>query len=579
MVSTLQGTANAFYTVKAGARPVVRKSSNFFTGTFSVLEARERKRFSLLIAADVLINVLDILSLVLLLWIVQFYLQPEDSHLNRYLPKPMLDKGSVDLITLLLLLFSVKNFAAYCIARVQYRFIGRVAVRLSKSSLESYQRSPFEDFVNVDSSVHVRKIAYQPYDFCQYMLSGVQQVITQSSLIGIAIAGILLFNARLFLLLLLILAPPVLAVFYYIKKRLTKAKWHIKKGNERSFRTLMDALKGYVEGNIYNRNDFFRDRFVNERKNFSVHLFDSMSLQTLPSRLIEVFAVMGLFILIAIAKWSGSADSQSLLTIGAFMAAAYKIIPGIVKIVNTVSQIKAYDFALDELVTGTPESVNDMKVVDAVDSIEFEKVGFRYGDNVLFDGICLNARRGDFIGITGRSGTGKTSLLNLCLGFMEPFTGAIRINGIAVEGEKLKTYWPKIAYVRQQPFFIHDTVLRNITMEEDCIEPRTLSFVIDIAGVNELVGPGEDRSQKMITENGKNISGGQQQRVALARALYKDADLILLDEPFNELDPASELLLLEYFKQLAQKGKVVMMVTHNRRALSFCNKTVSLDAK
>jgi ABC-type transport system involved in cytochrome bd biosynthesis fused ATPase/permease subunit len=169
--------------------------------------------------------------------------------------------------------------------------------------------------------------------------------------------------------------------------------------------------------------------------------------------------------------------------------------------------------------------------------------------------------------------------LNLCLGFMEPFTGAIRINGIAVEGEKLKTYWPKIAYVRQQPFFIHDTVLRNITMEEDCIEPRTLSFVIDIAGVNELVGPGEDGSQKMITENGKNISGGQQQRVALARALYKDADLILLDEPFNELDPASELLLLEYFKQLAQKGKVVMMVTHNRRALSFCNKTVSLDEK
>jgi ABC-type multidrug transport system fused ATPase/permease subunit len=577
MVSTLRATAETFYRWRSDAGRVANKRPNFFKGTFAVLNARERRHFYFLIAADVLISVVDIVSLALLLWIVQFYLQPGESHLSGYVPKGMLSKGSVDLIAVLLLLFTIKNFAAFYISRVQNRFIGSVAVRLSKNGLVRYQASTFEEFVNVDSSVHLRKIAYQPYDFCQYMLSGVQQIITQSSLIWIAIAGILLFNAKLFLLLLLILLPPAVVVFYYIKKRLTKAKWHIKKGNERSFQYLMDALKGYVEGNIFERNDFFLRRFVNERKNFSVHLFDSISLQTLPSRLIEVFAVMGLFILIAIARWSGSADGQSLITIGAFMAAAYKIIPGMVKIVNIVSQIKAYDFALDELVAGSEETVKEGKEAEAIESISFDGIGFCYGDKLIFQNVSFDVKRGDFVGITGRSGMGKTSLLNVCLGFLEASEGTIRINGVAVGSEEIKKYWPQLAYVRQQQFFIHDSVARNVSFEEDGVDERKLSYVLNVVGLGGLAGKSFEVSDKIITENGKNISGGQQQRIALARALYKDAALILLDEPFNELDQASEFLLLEHFRDLAHKGKIVIMITHNNRALSFCNKIVSLD--
>ena len=77
-------------------------------------------------------------------------------------------------------------------------------------------------------------------------------------------------------------------------------------------------------------------------------------------------------------------------------------------------------------------------------------------------------------------------------------------------------------------------------------------------------------------ENGKNISGGQQQRIAIARALYKNADLILLDEPFNELDEDSERLLLEHFRELAQQGKLIVLITHNKKSLSYCSQIISL---
>ena len=84
--------------------------------------------------------------------------------------------------------------------------------------------------------------------------------------------------------------------------------------------------------------------------------------------------------------------------------------------------------------------------------------------------------------------------------------------------------------------------------------------------------------QKEITENGRNLSGGQQQRMALARAFYKDAPVLLLDEPFNELDEPAEPQLLHHCRELAARGKIIIMITHHPKSLEFCNQIISLDA-
>ena len=578
MITTITSTFNAFINAGNGfSHPLKKKSFNFFRTTFSILNRQERRRFGVLMLADSLVSVIDIVSLAFLLLIIQFYVQPEKSFPFSFLPEWMLNRDSVSLVALFFMVFAIKNLVAFFIAKAQHRFNGKVAVRISKDSLVNYQQSSFEDYVHIDTSVHLRKIAYQPYDFCQYMLSGIQQIITQSSLIIISIIAILLFNTNLFLLLLIILVPPVLVVFYFIKKRLTKAKWFIRKGNEKSFQYLMDALKGYVEGNIYGRNDFFLHRFVEQRKNFSLHLFDSMSIQTLPSRLIEIFAVMGLFILVVIAQWTGG-DNASLITIGAFMVAAYRIIPGLVKLVNITSQIKAFEFSLNELVHDDVKSnVVQKKHTDSIQTIRFDNVHFAYTQASAISNLSFDIYKGDFVGITGRSGKGKTTVLNLLLGFLEPSQGEIFVNNSVTTKSELQKYWPSIAYVRQQPFFIHDSVLKNITLQEHDHNEEKLTYAVNTSGLKEFLNYSTDGINRMITENGKNISGGQQQRISLARAVYKDADVILLDEPFNELDEASELFLLNHFSKLAKSGKIVIMVTHNKKALSFCNKIVSLD--
>ena len=526
---------------------------------------------------DIIISIIDILSLALLLWIIKFYIEPTHTS-PAFLPKWLGNQASVSFIAAFFLLFGLKNMAGYFITRAQYKFIGEVAGRISYQNLLSYQLGEFHNYINTDSSAYIRKISIQPFEFSQYLLSGIQQIITQLFLVGITVIAILLFNAKLFFFLLLALMPPVVLVFYFIKKRLTAAKRQIQSTNESSYQYLLDALKGYVEANIYNRNAFFMNRFMKVRNKFSRFLFDSLSIQSLPSRVIEIFAVLGLFTLIAIAKWTGNNDSAALLTIGAFMAAAYKIIPGVVRVINIMGQMRAYEFSLNEL--GQYKKIIEPGTIPSaqpINTIEFRNVKFQYSTQPVLSDLCFAIQKGDFGGITGDSGKGKTTILNLLLGFLTPTCGEILINGVTANANDRKNYWLSIAYVRQQPFFIYDTILRNITLEEEGYNHTNLNRALDVSGLSDLLSKFPEGLKKIITENGKNISGGQQQRVAIARAVYKNSDLVLLDEPFNELDDESTTALVNHFKTMSSEGKTVLMITHDKKSLSHCNKIISLD--
>jgi ABC-type bacteriocin/lantibiotic exporter with double-glycine peptidase domain len=411
------------------------------------------------------------------------------------------------------------------------------------------------------------------------VLSGLQQIVTQLMLIIFAIIAIIIFNAKLFLLLLIILLPPVVIVFFLIKKRMEQAKKQIRNSNERSYQFLLDALKGYVEANIFQRNHFFLSRFIDQRRHFSKYFSQSLSLQNLPGRIIEIFAVLGLFILIVIAKWSGNDDGNTFITIGAFMAAAYKIIPGIVKIINLGGQLKAYEFSAEEFQQNPviEKNIPGNLKASKINSMEIKHVRFQFADQVLLNDISFSLKRNDFFGIYGISGKGKTTLINLLLGFLKPSAGEIVFNDQRTGSDDIKKLWPSISYIRQQSFFIYDTILRNITLEEKDTDNTQLAFALKVSGLDKLIETFPEGLEKIITENGKNISGGQQQRIALARALYKKSDLILLDEPFNELDDEAVKKIMEQLKELAGSGKIIIMITHDKQSLFFCTKTISLD--
>jgi ABC-type bacteriocin/lantibiotic exporter with double-glycine peptidase domain len=303
------------------------------------------------------------------------------------------------------------------------------------------------------------------------------------------------------------------------------------------------------------------------------------TLQGLPPRLIEVFAVLGFFILIAINRSPLDTHAIGLLDIGVFMAASYKIIPGVVKILNSTGQIKTYEFVLDDLSAGL--SVDGRMGVSKTNirSIEFKQVEFSYKDHQIVKNLSFKITPGDFVGISGPSGFGKTTIINLLLGFLEQDNGAISINHVAVNSTGRQQYWSRISYVKQQPFFINDSILKNVTLTDDIYDPVKLADTLNFSGFSGILDQYAEGIDKQITENGKNISGGQRQRLMLARALYHDFDLLILDEPFAEIDGPSEKEILDKIGSLARKGKMIVIITHNMGSLSLCNKIISLDGE
>lgn len=548
-------------------------------GISAILNGREKRKLYKLIIFDLVIGVLDIAFLAGLLFVLNVYTKNSTSGNLLFLPQSLINPNSLLLIGAFFVLFSLKNLFGYIGLKSQHHFFYNVASRLSKRNLLNYLAGDYGRFVGIDSSVQVRQISQQPIEFSHYILTNVQQIASQAILIFFTVFAILFYHPTLFLLLFLLLLPPVVLLGWYIRKRLKDIRTNIKVTNEKALQHLHESLGGYVESNVYNKHEFFSVRYSGYQNQLNENIATQQTLQSLPSRLVEVFAVMGFLILVVINRLSLDAPAISMVTIGVFMAAAYKIIPGIVKILNSSGQIKTYKFTLTDLTrvenpASLPEHAGSAQ---RIESIAFENISFTYKNHPVLNNVSFEIKTGDFVGISGNSGKGKTTIINLLLGFLSPGDGNICINNSPATNSNCETHRSRISYVKQQPFFINDSIIKNITLSDGGYDPGRLHDVAIASGVDKLVEQYPEGLEKVITENGKNISGGQRQRVMLARALYHDFDLLILDEPFSEMDSATENDILTHLQPLAQRGKMILFITHNKSSLKYCSKVITLD--
>ncbi|TSJ43189.1 ABC transporter ATP-binding protein [Mucilaginibacter corticis] len=542
----------------------------------NILEQKEKTKLVKLIAFDLVMGILDVAFLAAMLVVINFYTKSQQPAAISFLPAALLNRDSLLLITVFLLMFGLKNWLGYLNTKEQQHFFYDISSRLSDRNIRNYLKDDYLRFVNIDSSVLIRRISQQPIEFSNYILTNVQQVVSQSILILVTVIGILLWQPGLFLMLFLLLTPPVILLGNFIRKKLQSIRNSTQVVSQKTIQHLQESLAGYIESNVYRKDDFFVKRYNDQQVQLNNNIATQQTLQGLTSRLVEVFAILGFFILIAINKLSAGTPSVSLITIGVFMAASYKIIPGIVKILNSTSQIKTYKFTITDLQPAEkPITIVDETV--PLTSIQFEQVKFRYTDRKILNNINFEIRAGDFVGLSAASGKGKTTIIHLMLGFLKHHKGNILFNEEKTNWIKRQGFLSRVSYVKQQSFIINDTVLENITLTDGYYDAEKIDEVLSFCGLENLVDQYPDGINEFIKENGKNISGGQRQRLMLARALYHDFDLLILDEAFSEMDEKSEQLILSKLKQLAKQGKMIILITHNNASLSFCDKVISFD--
>lgn len=540
----------------------------YFLNTIRGLDAAERKRFCFFAAVNIAISLLDIILLAILVFLVSVYSGIAAMPAWQWLQA----LKAFYLIVIVALLFITKNISATFFSSRQFHFSYQVAARISADKMQGYLDGKFEDHVITDSSVHIRRISHEPVQFSQYILMGWMKIFTEAALLIFTVTAIIIFNPTVFSLLLISLLPAGYIVKKISQKKLEHTRNNINSASEKNIQYLNEALKAYIEANIFGKKPFFKNRYADAQLQMNHHLASLQAMQAGNARGIEIFAVAALLILVGAHEWF-SKSSAIIVDISVFLAASYKLIPGVVTIINTTAQIKTFR-------SGIPSAKStlsgEVSPASALSSIQLKNISFAFKEKPVIKNLSFTIKKGEMVGLKGRSGKGKSTLVNLISGFLNETSGSIYFNHKEVNAAARRSFWNRVSYARQDAFLVHGTLAANVSFEATADEKK-LNNALQSAGVMQFLTGTNESTYFFVAENGRNISGGQKQRIAIARALYKEADLYILDEPFNELDKQSEKMIMHQLKNLAEAGKMVLLITHDEDTLSCCNKVISLD--
>lgn len=210
--------------------------------------------------------------------------------------------------------------------------------------------------------------------------------------------------------------------------------------------------------------------------------------------------------------------------------------------------------------------------------IIFDSVFFNYQncESILND-INFTTKKNDCIGIIGKSGIGKSTLIDLITGLIKPKKGSIYLSGQNMKNININSWRKKLGIVMQENFFKNDTLSSNIALGKK-IDKKKIKDSLIRANAWDFVSLLPDGIDEMILDRGLRLSGGERQRIALARALYNEPQVLILDEPSTGLDKISEKKLISSIKKL--KGTInIIIITHKKELAAICDRVFTLNSK
>ncbi|MYY04647.1 MULTISPECIES: ABC transporter ATP-binding protein [unclassified Streptomyces] len=209
--------------------------------------------------------------------------------------------------------------------------------------------------------------------------------------------------------------------------------------------------------------------------------------------------------------------------------------------------------------------------------IDFEDAGFAYDDaEPAVDGFTLSARPGETIALVGASGAGKSTVLNLLIGFIRPTSGRIMLDGADMAGLDLRSYRRFLSVVPQESILFEGSIRENVTYGLGDTDEATLLAALEDANAMEFVRRLPHGLDTVVGERGARLSGGQKQRLAIARALIRDPRVLVLDEATSALDNRSEALVQEALSRLVH-GRTVFVVAHRLSTIQGADRIVVMD--
>jgi ATP-binding cassette, subfamily B, bacterial PglK len=301
-------------------------------------------------------------------------------------------------------------------------------------------------------------------------------------------------------------------------------------------------------------------------------------MQQSPYYLMDLVLIFSLFLIISIYSMQGLSFIQFVPKLSFFALSAYKLKPFVNNLYHGFVDLVFYQDISEKLIQTMEDYrtqvINENKQLNHLSSIELRKINFNYLNTSVnqLDDINFSINQNQIIGLTGKTGSGKTTLIHVLMGLLQSNSGLMLINDNVLDESLLYAYQEKIAYVPQDVSLLDTSIKMNIAygLNEDEVDFEKLELVSKLACLDTFVDSLEFKYETSVGDNGVKLSGGQRQRIGLARAFYRNPQFLILDEATNALDYQTENQVLNQLREYHPKC-MILMISHRIQSLNRCD--------
>ena len=468
-------------------------------------------------------------------------------------------------------------------------FIAKVGVYFSSGLFDYFLSRDFLFFSKNHSAVIINKLTIQISRFIGGLIRSVMKLISSATLIVLISASLFLVSPQISI----VVTLGILASYFLIYKMFRKRMgiWGEKTSEFSNLKNkiIANGVSGHRELKVYHLEANTASHFKEtERKLFYIDAKIQL-VQLLPKYFIEMLAFGGLILICFYFIGLSQSASEFLPIISFFALAGYRTLPQAQSLYSSVGSIKtsfdAYEQMKEDLTACCKKPFFLRQDVSGnrlpfEERIELEKVSFKYPESNerQLQQISIAIPKKGSVAFVGKTGCGKTTLVNVILGLIVPQSGRLMIDGKTVDHETIGDWQNNLAFVSQDLFLLDDTILRNIAFNWGN-EPEDREKAIACAKnaeIHDFVSSLPHRYDTFIGERGIKLSGGQRQRIAIARALYREPEVLILDEATSALDNETERKVMESIENV-HGVKTLVTIAHRLNTVRNCDRVYLMD--